>query len=55
MNGTPTIYCSTCHTLRAVHQWHDDHHESFLIELEPCGHVMVRNARIEWRAHGAAA
>ena len=50
MNGAPAIYCSTCHVLRAIRDWHD-HHEALSIELEPCGHVVVRNARVEWRSH----
>jgi len=53
MNGTPAIYCSTCHTLRAIREWHDDH-ESLSIELEPCGHVVLRNARVEWMPHHTA-
>ena len=53
MSATPAIYCSTCHILRGIRDWHE-HRESFLIELDPCGHVMQRTARIEWVAHCAA-
>jgi hypothetical protein len=54
MTGTPTIYCPTCHALRAVRDWHE-RHESLSIELDPCGHVTVRNARIEWTTPRIAA
>jgi hypothetical protein len=54
MRGTPAIYCSTCHVLREIRQWHGDD-ESFLIELDPCGHVVRRNARVEWMVHSTAA
>ncbi len=48
------IYCSVCQILRAVREWHT-RRESFVIELEPCGHVMLRTARVEWLTHRAAA
>jgi hypothetical protein len=49
MSGMPTMYCSACGALRAIHDWHEQR-ELLLIELEPCGHVTLRNARVEWLA-----
>ena len=47
MTSTATIFCTTCQSLRSVHDWHE-RREALLIELEPCGHVMLKNARVEW-------
>jgi len=47
MSGLPTMYCSACGALRAIHDWHENR-ESLVIELEPCGHVTLRVARLEW-------
>lgn len=52
--GFPTTQCPFCHALRAVKDWHE-HRETLQIELEPCGHVIQRNARLEWRVDRAAA
>jgi hypothetical protein len=49
MSGMPTMYCSACGALRAIHDWHEQR-ELLLIELEPCGHVTLRSARVEWLA-----
>jgi len=54
MTTTPTIYCPTCHVLRGIHDWHE-RRDCLTIELEPCGHVMVRDARLEWAARLRAA
>ena len=50
MTTTPSIYCSTCDALRGIHDWHE-RRDCLAIELEPCGHVAVRGARLEWVAH----
>ncbi len=47
MSGIPTIYCLTCHVLRVIKDWHE-YGEALVIELEPCGHVVRRGARLEW-------
>lgn len=47
MTSTPTFYCSACHRLRGIRDWHD-HREVLSIELEPCGHVLRRDSRLEW-------
>ena len=54
MSATPAIYCSTCDILRGIRDWHEQR-DSLLIELDPCGHTMVRSARLEWSADRAAA
>jgi len=54
MMTTPSIYCPTCHTLRGIHDWHE-RRDSLAIELEPCGHVTVKDARLEWVTHPKAA
>ena len=54
MNGIPTIYCPRCHTLRALMSWRDLG-EALAIQLDPCGHVIERDARLEWPIHKAAA
>jgi hypothetical protein len=43
----PITYCQTCHVLRAIRSWHE-RDETLMIELEPCGHVACKNARLEW-------
>jgi len=50
----PTIFCMQCKTLRAVNDWREQG-DAFVIELDPCGHVAVRTARLEWVARSAAA
>lgn len=53
MKGTPVIYCPRCRMLRAIRDWHE-HGEMLAIELESCGHVIERNARLEWPVRTAA-
>ena len=53
MRPLPAIYCPTCLVMQGIRDWRE-RHESLLIQLEPCGHVIVRSARVEWAAHGAA-
>jgi hypothetical protein len=54
MAGMPTIFCLQCKALRGINDWHE-RGDDFLIELEPCGHVTVRSARLEWMGRPAAA
>ena len=54
MRTTPSIYCATCRVLRGIHDWHE-HRDHLAIELEPCGHVVVRDAQLEWAARSRAA
>jgi len=42
-----STYCSTCRALRAIKDWHECR-DVLLIDLEPCGHVARRTARLEW-------
>ena len=42
-----TIYCPRCGTLQGVKDWRE-RLDSLVIELEPCGHVIARCARVEW-------
>ena len=52
--GVRTTYCPSCQALRAVRDWHE-HREMLEIELDPCGHVVRRSARLEWRVKEVAA
>lgn len=54
MSGMPTIFCPHCNSLRGITDWRE-RGEDMLIELEPCGHVAVRSARMEWVSKAAAA
>ena len=54
MSGAPTIFCLRCRSLRSVTDWRE-RGDDMLIELDPCGHVAVRSARIEWECKPAAA
>jgi hypothetical protein len=47
MNGMPTIYCFQCRVLRTVLDWRE-RRDKLVIQLGPCGHVVVRNACLEW-------
>ena len=47
MIGVPTIYCVQCGALRPVGDWRE-RRDMLIIRLEPCGHVVVRNACLEW-------
>lgn len=53
MSGTPTLFCRTCNAFRAIEDWHE-RGEALVIELEPCGHVLHRNAGVEWPIRRAA-
>ena len=53
MNGTPMLYCRRCDALRAIEDWHD-RGDALVIELEPCGHVLQRSAKVEWTIPSAA-
>lgn len=52
-DGTPALYCSACHALRAIMDWRDQG-TAMVIALEPCGHVIYRSAGLEWPVHRAA-
>lgn len=54
MPGIRTTYCPTCQKLRAIRDWRGDR-ETLVIELEPCGHLIRRCARVEWMPRKAAA
>jgi hypothetical protein len=47
MSAMPTIYCRSCNAWRVVTDWRE-RGENLVIELEPCGHLAERNARVEW-------
>jgi hypothetical protein len=49
MTGIPTFYCFQCRALRAVSEWRE-WRDKLVIELDPCGHLTVRNACLEWAA-----
>lgn len=42
-----TIYCPRCAKLQGVQDWRE-RRETLVLELEPCGHVIERCARVEW-------
>jgi len=52
--GFRTTHCPVCHVLRAVKDWRE-RRETVEIQLDPCGHVVRRSARLEWRIRTAAA
>jgi len=54
MKPTPTIFCRRCSSLRAITDWRE-RGDDLVIQLEPCGHVAVRTARVEWVRRPAAA
>ncbi len=41
--------CPRCVALRAIESWRDTGPEMLAIRLAPCGHVIERSARLEWR------
>jgi pyrimidine deaminase RibD-like protein len=53
MKGTPTLYCASCDTFRAVEDWRE-RGEALVIQLEPCGHELRRSAAVEWSIPKAA-
>ena len=48
MNPTKTMMCSRCHALRWVEDWKENGDEMMSIVLGPCGHLVERQARLEW-------
>ena len=52
--GLRTTHSPVCHVLRAVKDWRE-RRETVEIQLDPCGHVVRRSARLEWRTKDAAA
>jgi len=42
-------FCERCRTLRSIEDWHETRDEVMSIVLGPCGHVVRRTARLEWR------
>ena len=44
-----TFLCPRCTALRAIESWQDTGPEMLAIRLAPCGHVIERSARVEWR------
>jgi Zn ribbon nucleic-acid-binding protein len=49
-----TIYCPRCATLQGVKDWRE-RQGNLVLELEPCGHVVERCARMEWETDEVAA
>ena len=41
--------CVRCRALRWIEDWRETEHETLSIVLGPCGHVIERSARLEWR------
>ena len=54
MSETPTIYCRNCNAWRSVTDWRE-REGNLAINLAPCGHLAVRNARVEWVVKRVAA
>jgi hypothetical protein len=50
---TRTILCPRCVALRWIEHWHESSPETLAIGLGPCGHVVERTARLEWRVPAA--
>jgi len=44
-----TFLCPHCVALRSIESWQDTDPEMLAIRLAPCGHVIERSARLEWR------
>ena len=53
MGGTPAMFCSVCHALRAIADWRE-RRDAMVIALEPCGHLIHRSAALEWPIRRAA-
>lgn len=47
--NTKTTFCARCLALRWVEDWKERRDEILSIVLGPCGHVVERTARLEWR------
>jgi hypothetical protein len=52
---TFSTYCSECRTFREIKDWREQGPDVLLIELEPCGHIEHRCARLEWQVQRAVA
>ena len=48
MNPTKTMMCLRCHALRWIEDWKENREETMSIVLGPCGHMVERQARLEW-------
>jgi hypothetical protein len=46
-SGAATMYCMRCGALRRVKGWRE-RDDVIAIELDPCRHVSVRSASLEW-------
>ena len=44
-----TFVCPRCVALRSIESWRDAGPDVLAIGLAPCGHVIERIARLEWR------
>ena len=44
-----TTFCGRCRALRAIEDWREAPDETLAVVLGPCGHVIHRTARLEWR------
>ena len=49
-----TTFCERCRALRSIEDWRDAPNEMLSILLGPCGHVIHRNARLEWHVPARA-
>jgi len=47
MGGVPIVYCGRCDAMRAIKDWREKR-GVLIIKLDSCGHLSVRNARLEW-------
>jgi hypothetical protein len=45
---TMTTLCERCRALRSIEDWHETRDEMMSMVLGPCGHVVLRTARLEW-------
>ena len=54
MSAPPTIHCRSCNAWRVVGGWRE-RVENLVIKLEPCDHLAVRTARVEWVVKRVAA
>ena len=54
MSGIRTTFCARCCTLQWIEGWQETHPDTLSIVLGPCGHIIERNAGLEWRMSGRA-
>jgi hypothetical protein len=47
-------FCERCRALRSIEDWREAADEMMSIVLGPCGHVIHRNARLEWHVPARA-